>query len=108
MAFIEENELLTDRQHGFREKRSCLTQLISHVDNILHIMETQDNADVVYLDFAKAFDKVDHKILLYKIHNMGIQGKIHNWIKTFLTNRFQHVIVDGEVSKTAEVISGVP
>ena len=63
---------------------------------------------MIYLDFAKAFDKVDHKILLYKLNNLGIQGKIHNWIKNFLQNRTQKVIVDGESSEPAEVISGVP
>ena len=106
--YIEENRILTDQQHGFREHRSCLTQLLGHIDNILKISESDDNADVIYLDFAKAFDKVDHKILLQKIHNMGIQGKIYQWIESFLNNRQQHVIVDGEISETAKVKSGVP
>ena len=106
--YIEENNLLTDHQHGFREHRSCLTQLLKHIDDILKIAESDENADVIYLDFAKAFDKVDHKILLTKIQNMGIEGKILNWISCFLKNREQHVIVDGETSDKAQVKSGVP
>ena len=108
VLYIEDNKILTDQQHGFRPHRNCLTQLLVHIDNILKIAESDNNADVVYIDFAKAFDKVDHKILLYKIKNLGIQGKIYNWIESFLTNRHQQVIVDGEVSESREVKSGVP
>ena len=108
VKYIEDNNLLSDDQHGFRERRNCLTQLLKHIDNILRISESDDNADVIYLDFAKAFDKVDHKILLSKLRNMGIQGKIYQWIESFLCNRQQHIIVDGEISESAEVKSGVP
>lgn len=108
VLYVEENNILTDQQHGFRAHRNCLTQLLIHIDNILKIAESDNNADVVYIDFAKAFDKVDHKILLYKIKNLGIQGKIYNWIESFLSNRHQHVIVDGEVSESKVVKSGVP
>ena len=106
--YLENNHILTDKQHGFRSNRSCLTQLISHMDNILHILESDANADVVYLDFAKAFDKVDHRILLHKLNNIGIQGKLLKWIESFLTDRKQKVIVEGSTSELATVISGVP
>ena len=64
--------------------------------------------DTIYLDFAKAFDKVDHQILLKKLHRYGIRGKMLEWIKDFLTNRFQTVVVEGEKSSFQIVISGVP
>lgn len=108
VIYIEENNILTNQQHGFRRHRSCLTQLLVHIDNILYIVGNDSNADVIYLDFAKAFDKVDHKILLHKLQNIGIQGKIYNWIKNFLQDRKQKVIVDGEASEPASVKSGVP
>ena len=108
VTYIEDNNILTNQQHGFRRYRSCLTQLLIHIDNILNIVGNENNVDVIYLDFAKAFDKVDHKILLCKLHKMGIQGRIYNWIKSFLSNRTQKVIVDGEASESAEVKSGVP
>ena len=105
---LEENNLLSEDQHGFRQYRSTVTQLLAHIDNIIQILETSDNADVIYLDFAKAFDKVDHGILLMKIAKLGIHGKISAWIKDFLSDRTQQVVVDGETSKSAPVISGVP
>ena len=71
-------------------------------------METGNNADVIYLDFSKAFDKVDFNLVLAKIKDIEINGKIINWIESFLKNRFQSVIVDGILSEPAPVISGVP
>ena len=105
---IETNNLLVDQQHGFRKNRNCLTQLLSHVEAIISALENDANADVIYLDFSKAFDKVDHKLLLHKLSKMGITGKLHSWITTFLSNRTQVVLVKGKKSKPMLVISGVP
>ena len=63
---------------------------------------------MIYLDFAKAFDKVDHNILLHKVKAIGIQGKLGIWIKNFLSNRTQHVRLPGGKSHCSSVISGVP
>ena len=63
---------------------------------------------MIYLDFAKAFDKVDHNILLHKVKAIGIQGKLGIWIKNFLSNRTQHVRLPGGKSRCSSVISGVP
>ena len=63
---------------------------------------------MIYLDFAKAFDKVDHNILLRKVKAIGIQGKLGIWIKNFLSNRTQHVRLPGGKSHCSSVISGVP
>ena len=76
VKYLETNNLLNQGQHGFRSGRSCLTQLIDHYDRVLHQCKTGANVDVIYLDFAKAFDKVNHNILLSKIKNMGIGGKV--------------------------------
>jgi len=108
VSFLEDNNLLSGSQHGFRKGRSCLTQLLHHFDNLLqHILEG-NVTDVLYLDFSKAFDKVDHQILLRKLHNIGIQGKLYDWIADFLTERSQTVQVDGKSSIFELVISGVP
>ena len=66
------------------------------------------NVDIIYLDFAKAFDKLDFNITLKKLKHLGITGKIGKWIHSFLTNRTQSVVVNGEQSSPAPVISGVP
>jgi hypothetical protein len=57
------------------------------MDEVLVSLQNKKNIDVVYLDFAKAFDKVDHSILLKKVHQFGIRGKLKQWIKSFISNR---------------------
>ena len=108
VAYLENNHILHKSQHGFRPGRSCLTQLLHHIDSILSILESNQNADVIYLDLSKAFDKVNHLILLHKLELTGITGKILNWLKNFLTNRTQQVVIDGATSNPAKVQSGVP
>ena len=80
------NNILCKHRHGFRRGRSCLTQLLAHVDNIIQNLLTgaDSEAGVIYLDFAKAFDKVDHQILLAQVKAYGISGKVYQWIKAFL------------------------
>ena len=87
---------------------SCLTQLLHHVDSILSIIESNKNADVIYLDLSKAFDKVNHSILMHKIKQIGINGKVSSWINSFLSNRMQQVVIDGATSNPEKVLSGVP
>ena len=108
VKYLEENNLMNDNQHGFRIFRSCLSQLLDHYDLLLEIIQSKKNADVVYLDFCKAFDVVDHHILLRKLKSLGITGKVGKWIYQFLTGRTQYVTVNGKPSNTAPVVSGVP
>ena len=99
---------MNKNQHGFRSGRSCLTQLLAHHDNIISLLEGGMNVDVVYLDFAKAFDKVDHNLVLKKAQALGINGRLLSWLKQFLLNRTQSVVVNGKISSPQDVISGVP
>ena len=105
---LENNILLNPNQHGFRSKRGTVTQLLEHYDKLMTNLCEGHCVDVIYLDFAKAFDKVDHKILLTKLNNIGIKGKLHSWLKNFLHNRTQSVLVNGELSDPQKVLSGVP
>ncbi|KAL5269743.1 hypothetical protein ACHWQZ_G003270 [Mnemiopsis leidyi] len=106
--YLEGNFLLSNKQHGFRKGRSCLTQLLSHYESILKNLNSGKETDVIYLDFSKAFDKVDHGLLLKKLKFYGIAGKLFAWIRDFLTNRKQIVTVDGVHSEPTDVLSGVP
>lgn len=106
--YLERHGLFNPGQHGFRLGRSCLSQLVAHYDHILQQLEQGKNVDVVYLDFAKAFDKVDFLVTMRKLETLGITGKIGHWIYSFLTNRKQVVIVNGHRSQPREVKSGVP
>ena len=108
VQFMETYQLFNPSQHGFRSGRSCLSQLLSHYDRILELLEEGVNVDVVYLDFAKAFDKVDFGVTLKKLNDMGIRGKVGSWIYSFLTNRTQTVLVNQCRSEQAAVKSGVP
>ena len=108
MEFLEKNEKLNKNQHGFRCGRSCLSQLIEHQNRVLEGLENNEDVEVVYLDFAKAFDKVHHGTLLQKLRNVGINGKIYDWIENFLSNRKQVVSVEGCHSNESNVTSGVP
>ena len=108
VEYLEENEKLNPGQHGFRKGRSCLSQLLEHFGNVLGDMNKGGNVDVVYLDFAKALNKVDHNILLRKVKALGIGGRIGIWIHNFLAERTQTVTVNGAKSKKSKIISGVP
>ena len=106
--YIEENNMFNPNQHGFRAGHSCLSQLVQHYDKITRYMEEGNNVDIIYLDFSKAFDKLDFSITLQKIKNLGITGRILDWIRSFLTGRKQVVHVDGAKSSYEDVLSGVP
>ena len=104
---MNNNDLFNPNQHGFRSGRSCLSQLLEHFDTILTFVEQGKNVDTIYLDFSKAFDKVDHTLLLNKLKHFGIRGKVLKWIESFLRDRKQSVIVGGSKSESAPVVSGV-
>ena len=109
VAFLESKNLLNPSQHGFRAKRSCLSALLDVYDNILEsLTQGATCVDMVYLDFAKAFDKVDHGILFHKLRDLGITGRLGMWFFNFLSDRSQFVRVRGGCSSVAPVVSGVP
>ena len=106
--YLEDNNKMNPAQHGFRQGRSCLSQLLTHQENIIASLAKGFMVDVINLDYAKAFDTVDHGILLHKIKNLGISGKLGIWISNFLQNRIQKVVIDGYKSQPSPVVSGVP
>ena len=100
MEHLQINNVLIENQHGFRVGHSCQTQLISLVEDLLHAMDNQYQIDTILLDFTKAFDKVPHRHLLTKLLHCGIGGHTLKWIETWLTQRIQRVVIDGESSTT--------
>ena len=108
VAFFDENYLIRDSQHGFTSGRSCLTNLLDFMEEITRELDNGNCVDVVYLDFAKAFDKVPHKRLLSKLEAHGVTGNVLRRIDGWLSNRRQKVSVEGELSEWAEVKSGLP
>ena len=102
------NNILCKHQHGFRSRLSCETQLVSAIHEWASILNIKGQADVIQLDFSKAFDKVSHPKLLHKLSYYGIHGQTLLWIKGFLSNRSQSVSVNGVHSTPCKVTSGVP
>ena len=108
MNFLKTNKLLSDKQFGFLSGRSCTLQLLTMLDKWTSILDRGGAIDVIYFDFMKAFDKVPHGRLLQKLRAYGIDGKLHAWIQSFLTNRRQRVTVNEANSCWEQVTSGVP
>ena len=108
MAYLDKHQLLHSNQHGFCKKLSCETQLIQFVQDISDTLNESGQTDIIVMDFSKAFDKVDHKRLLLKLHRFGINNDVITWIGSFLSNRTQRVVLEGEESDICPVMSGVP
>ena len=88
-SYLEDNNILSDTQHGFRPMRSCISQLLNHYNTVIEDLEQGRITDVVYLDFAKAFDSVDIYILSQEMKKIGITGQAGVWIFNFLSGRQQ-------------------
>ena len=108
MEHLLHNNLIKESQHGFMPGKSCSTNLITFMDKMTEIVDRGKAADIFYLDFAKAFDKVSHQKLVQKLFNKGIQGNALRWIENWLTGRTQSVKVGSETSDPCAVESGVP
>jgi hypothetical protein len=105
---LDRNKLLNPSQHGFMRGRSCTTNLLEFLETVTEATDRGEPMDIVYLDFAKAFDKVPRERLLVKLRAHGVTGRFNRWIRSWLTDRQQRVIVNGMLSGWKEVLSGVP
>jgi hypothetical protein len=105
---LEKNNLLSASQHGFVKGRSCCTNLLEFFETVTEVIDQGKAFDIVFLDFAKAFDKVPRERLLEKLRAHGIRGRVLAWIRAWLTGRRQRVVLNGKQSSWADVLSGVP
>ena len=106
--FFDDLNLYTNCQHGFRRKRSCISQLLEVMEDFTDFIDKGEAFDTIYLDFRKAFDSVPHERLLLKLEAYGISGQIILWIRNFLTNREQTVRVGSDFSEPSKVLSVIP
>ena len=103
------DHMIHDNQHGFLPLKSCTTQMIGYTDSLSLSLNNNYHSDVVYFDFAKAFDSVNHDILLSKLKfSYKIDGRLLNFIKCYLMDRKQQVVVANSTSSSCNVASGVP
>ena len=108
ICHLVENGLLSPKQFGFVSGRSTITQLLNYLDKCADVVAGGGIVDSIYFDFSKAFDTVPHKRLSVKMKAYGIEGKLLAWVEAFLTGREQMVRVNGELSTSKAVISGIP
>ena len=106
--FLETYKILIDKQFGFRKLHTTYMALMVLIDELTQAMESGDFVIGVYLDFSKAFDTVNHDILLSKLNHYGIRGNALKWFKSYLNNRSQFVSYNGCVSSTKHMLCGVP
>jgi ribonucleases P/MRP protein subunit RPP40 len=107
-AYLDSKSFFVDAQHGFRRRYNCETQLLEFVHSLASSYDASQQSDVIFLDFAKAFDKVCHSILISKVFQAGIAPKVCTWISDFLRTRKMQVYTEGVLSRPVSVLSGVP
>lgn len=110
IAFINHHALLNKCQHGFTKNRSTATAIAGFINDILLALNNKEKVLGVFYDFSKAFDTVDHGLLLSKLNNLGISGVANDWIKSYLSNRKQFVFIndsENNYSYSEEVIINV-
>ena len=106
---IKVKHLINEKQHGFLPEKSCTTQMVSFYDSLAVTINDSSRTDVIYFDFAKAFDSVNHDIILHKLkHQYKIDGIMLKFLVEYLINRKQSVVIRGAMSDVKDVTSGVP
>ena len=108
IAHMSQHNLINDTQHGFLPKRSCQTNLLLYLELLTSCIDKGLDIDVLYLDFAKTFNKVPHKRLLKKVQAHGVCGKVYSWIENWLMDKKQRVKINSSYSGWNKVTSGVP
>ena len=108
LSFLDKYKILFSYQFGFRKHHSTYMALMTLIDNFINCLDNGGYVIGIFLDFSKAFDTVDHRILLQTLSSYGIPGSALNWFQSYLTNRFQFVTSNGVSSEKKEVKCGVP
>ena len=106
--YFKINNLFYNSQYGFRDEHSTELASIELIDRIFTDIDKKKNPITVYMDLSKAFDTLDHKILLHKLKYYGINGAALSWFDSYLSNRLQYVEIDSSKSSYLSLSTGVP
>ena len=106
--YIRDNDILTDNQSGFRHKDSTVNQLLIIYDDIMKNLDIGKDVRFIFCDVSKAFDRVWHSGLLYKLRKYGIKDRLLDWFRSYLSDRKQRVCMDGYCSTWNSINAGVP
>ena len=107
-SFLCVNNILSSSQYGFRTNLFTPLAVIELIEEITNATDNKNQAIRVFIDLKKAFDTVDHRILIKKLEHYGVRGAASDWLKSYLSNRKQFVDIDGCSSELLDVICGVP
>ena len=109
LSFLDQNNVLSESQYGFRKKRSTVHAVLEFYLHIINSMLNGDQVLATYVDMSKAFDTVKHEILLKKLSHYGVRGPALSWVRSYLANRSLFVLNDSHRSKSVELKPfGVP
>lgn len=108
LNFLEKHDIIYEHQYGFLPKKSASHALISFVNKIIDAFENNKLSFGIFLDFSKAFDTLDHNILMFKLHHYGIHGIGYHWFNDYLSNRSQYVNISNVNSHMCSIKTGVP
>ena len=108
IEYIDSHNILNKHQYGFRANHSTYMAVMQLVDKVNKAVERKDTTVGIFLDLSKAFDTIDHNILLYKMEYYGFRGVVHQWFKSYLDNRKQYVYINSIKSNNQNILCGVP
>ena len=106
--FFRSCQILSNSQFGFREKHTTSHAILHFINNVANALDNHSHTIGIFLDYSKAFDTIDHDILLSKLSYYGVRGKALDWFRSYLSNRQQFVSLDGTISSSKPVTCGVP
>lgn len=108
LSFLNKYKLMSDKQHGFTKGKSTISALVEFISEIYKNLDKGNNILATYIDLSKAFDCVNHNILLSKLEKLGVMGICNQWFKSYLLGRKQFVVCNGKKSQTMRNNYGVP
>jgi exonuclease III len=107
-TFINQHKILYELQFGFREGHATHQAIIKLLENIITSLDKGEFSAAIFLDFSKAFDTVNHEILLQKLSHYGIRDVANSWARSYLTDRTQYCTFGGKTSHISNITCGVP
>lgn len=108
LEYLEKNNLLITNQYGFRPSKSTNNAILDCLEFIYNALNNKDGIVGVFFDLTRAFNTINHKLLLSKMYGMGVRGVAHDWVRSYLSGRTQTVVIQGVKSHVGEDCLGVP